>query len=311
MSHHKFAFFQTVVLLSGITAASPVPAQPSGRLELIQESSFSLPRGFEVTGATLSENGSVVVWSRENSAVIWTDGESTKRLCPDQAIDPLASVVVNPPSGIEIVDGRTGRLILARLTGGCRWGRRLGPRGTIVAAAYHRRTSQWIALLSRGALSMLGGPRGRNEASQAPVPVSAAELPTMHMTPSATGVILSSLKAPYEWVSISTDGVPLMRGRPFMTDTTVASGSDFRASAGFLGMSTHHIDSGYVQLLADPKSDLRVIVVYATNAEVTRRTTLDVPIGILDFQPTTKRLLALRRTDELELVTYRLRRTSP
>lgn len=76
-------------------------------------------------------------------------------------------------------------------------------------------------------------------------------------------------------------------------------------------MPTLEIDSGFIQVLADPKSDLRVIVLYSPNARLVRQAVMRVSLGFLDFEPITNRLLALRRTDGLELVTYRLQRNSP
>lgn len=141
--------------------------------------------------------------------------------------------------------------------------------------------------------------------------VPVADLATTHMTRSSSGVVLSSLTSPFIWKSVSTAGRTLIWGRPFPTEARIEEISGSAARSSFLGLAAYEIDEGFIQLLADPRSDLRVISVYGPDAKVISQTSLRVSLGFLDFERETNHLLALRRTDGLELVTYRLMRTSP
>ena len=108
---------------------------------------------------------------------------------------------------------------------------------------------------------------------------------------------------------MSRAGRTLVRSRPFTADTVITGVSDTVVSSELVGMATHAIDKGFIQLLADPRSDLRVLVVYGPDGRTFRRATIGVSLGLLDFEPVATHVLALRRTDTLELVTYSLHRS--
>jgi hypothetical protein len=71
-----------------------------------------------------------------------------------------------------------------------------------------------------------------------------------------------------------------------------------------LGLAVFALDTGYIQLLADPKTDLRAMLVYAPDGSLTHVTTIDTSMGILSTDPTEHELLMIRRTDKLEIVRY-------
>lgn len=77
-----------------------------------------------------------------------------------------------------------------------------------------------------------------------------------------------------------------------------------------LGTGIFALDSGFIQILVDPKSDLRLVVRYAQNGAPEAVESLSTAFGILDTEPACKVLLALRRTDRLELVWYLWRWTA-
>lgn len=226
-------------------SATALPAQVPAGVRLVEVASYSVPSGLEVSGAALSESGSVVFWSRESKLVMTTDGRRLQTLCLGQSLDPLAATFIGEPSRIEIIDGRSGRIVRTGPRNTCRFGAELGRPGTIVAATYSRQRDEWIDLTNRNgktALVIAGGGQRRYVAIPI-VPVT--ELAMTHITGSPHGVVMSSLKPPFAWTSVSMAGRTLARGRPFTGDTLIVGVSDTAASSELVGMATRAIDSTY------------------------------------------------------------------
>lgn len=206
--------FAVALFVVAIRLAATGLAQTNG-IQLVQVASVSVPASFEISGGTLSESGALLFWSRENKAVMWTDGRLTRTLCPGSSIDPLAASFARSSSSIEIVDGHSGRVVSATSRGSCLTGRRLAPPGTIVAASYVHKTDEWVGLTAANGQSALVFSSDGKGLVEVPLSLRPAALRAMHMTPSVNGVVLSSLMAPHEWLSVSREGQTLMRGQPF------------------------------------------------------------------------------------------------
>jgi hypothetical protein len=67
------------------------------------------------------------------------------------------------------------------------------------------------------------------------------------------------------------------------------------------------LDDAYLQEIADRTSDIRHFFVFDERGELLRESSVDVPMGVLDVDGTTKRLLVLRNTGVPELVVYKWR----
>jgi hypothetical protein len=72
----------------------------------------------------------------------------------------------------------------------------------------------------------------------------------------------------------------------------------------WVGLATLHLDRGFLQVLADRGGERRAFAVYDSTGVLRRVTLVDAFIGFLDSDPASRRLLALRRTDRVELVVY-------
>jgi hypothetical protein len=71
-----------------------------------------------------------------------------------------------------------------------------------------------------------------------------------------------------------------------------------------VSLGTLALDHGYLQTIADLKSDLRVLVLYDTDGRVIRQSRLDVAIGMQYSIPARRLLLAAVRTNESQLIVY-------
>lgn len=262
-----------------------------------------------MSGAALAPNGALVFWSRESKAVRWTDGRSMRDLCLGVNLNPLAAAFNATSKKIEIVDGQTGRIFQTNPGGACRVKSTMGRAGRVQAAAYARGAGQWFGLMRRDSRTFVVVVENNGRRSQLRTPhIPEQDLAATHMTASQTGVVFSTLKAPFAWRSVAPTGRIESHGRPFRADTTIKMASDSAGISELFGTPVRAIDAGFIQLLSDPRSDLRVLVTYAPNGRANKVSAIKLSLGLLDFEPTANRLLALRRTDMAEIVTYSLQR---
>ena len=112
------------------------------------------------------------------------------------------------------------------------------------------------------------------------------------------GVIVSSRLFPFAWSAVAEDNRISASGRFPAGDEAYYSSDPWVATGVFA------LDIGFVQVLADLASDRRHLVIYDPSGAFTRRRVIDVPFGILDTAPSRRQLLALRRTDRVEVLTY-------
>lgn len=283
-------------------------AQGPNGINLRQVASVVVPVGFEVSGAALSRDGALVFWSRESKAVRWTDGRHMRVVCAGVELDPLAAAFSETSKKIEIVDAQTGRIFQANPGGSCRVKSTIGSPGRVQAAAYSREAKQWVGLMQPGGHTVVVVKHDGRRSPLSIPRIAEQDLAATHMTASPTGLVFSSLKPPFAWRSVSWTGRISSYGRPFGSDTLIRIDSDSATNSQLFGTPVRAIDSGFIQLLSDPRGDLRVIATYGPNGRASKVSAIKLSLGLLDFEPTTKRLLALRRTDMAEIVTYSLHR---
>lgn len=132
-----------------------------------------------------------------------------------------------------------------------------------------------------------------------------------YLTAAGRNAILSSLQWPFAWMSVDARGLKTTAAEPAGDWTHTVTSGKFSGPAiqdsirGWVGLSTVKLDQGFLQTLADPRSDRRVFVLYDNNGHVVRATSVDVAMAAVASEPRARLLLFLRRTDRLELVVYR------
>jgi hypothetical protein len=112
------------------------------------------------------------------------------------------------------------------------------------------------------------------------------------------GIIVSSRHFPFAWSTAADSGARPVTGR------VPAGNEPYYGNDPWIGTGVFALDSGFVQVLADLASDRRHLVIYDSSGVFRRRRAIDVPFGILDTAPDRRQLLALRRTDRVEILTY-------
>ena len=115
---------------------------------------------------------------------------------------------------------------------------------------------------------------------------------------SEKGTLVSSRRFPFSW-SLGDDAGSgaAVAGRIPAADAGLYEGA-------WLGAGVFALDAGFLQVLADLESDRRHLILYDASGARVRRYEMDVAFGILATSPGSRRLLAVRRTDRVELVTY-------
>jgi len=276
-------------------------------LLLTEERVIDIPLEFPLTAVTISDDGSALYWSGSARTVILHTAESVTILCPGALEEPVAAAF-DPLDllQIEIVDAGRSAIVTVSADGGCDHRTDLSGIGRLVGGA--RTGVGWV--LAR--LDSLGVPTivGLDSAGHLlwtktsdgdlgnPLTVRSA-----HIIAWESGTVLSSMVWPFRWLSLDRQGKAIVTG----AFEQVRALEERRSLAEWVGLPVLPIDSGYVQTLADPRSDARVLVLYKPDGALRRQRQLLGPIGLVASNILSRRVVALRRSDRLELIMYQWR----
>lgn len=244
-----------------------------------------MPAHVVVRGGALSPRGDAsLFWSGDTVWIATTRRDEVRAVCPERVRAPLGAAFVSPQAAgrapvIEIVDGgmegeEEPRLI--RFSGGqCRDTAWSGPDPSLPMA---RDASGWV--------------------SDFEVPIAWSDSAVISVSSGPRGLIVSSRRFPFAWATAAGGGDRPAAGR------VPAVNEPYYGNDPWIGTGVFALDTGFVQVLADLASDRRDLVFYDSSGAFKRRRVIDVPFGILDTAPDRRQLLALRRTDRVEILTY-------
>jgi hypothetical protein len=203
---------------------------------------------------------------------------------------------------VEVIDAEGPSLLRASLSGSC-----------------SKRPLKWEGMISSGVFSgrrWLVLSEGRPNATQLvrleDRPRALFDLPHRPRTPldreasfvtaSSGRTMHASMIWPFEWVALDTAGTVVLESRAITRTTRALVDTTY---VDWVGLPVFQLDSGFLQTLADPRSDKRVLVLYDLDGRVVNRRAMNVAFGILTVSVHQRMLLALRRSDRNELVRYR------
>ena len=278
-----------------------------------------LPPHVVVRGGALSPRGDAsLFWSGDTVWIASTRLAEVRAVCPERVRAPLGAAFLSTPAAgrapaIEIIDGgvegeEEPRLI--RFSGGqCRETAWSGPDPSLPMA---RDASGWVAVSGTGpgapsgtAVTRVSLVRGGGtpfstpfSASDIDLPIAGSDSAVISVSSGPRGIIVSSRRFPFAWATAADGGDRPAAGR------VPAGNESYYGSNPWIGTGVFALDSGFVQVLADLASDRRDLVFYDSSGAFKRRRVIDVPFGILDTAPDRLQLLALRRTDRVEILTY-------
>ncbi|WP_428104006.1 hypothetical protein [Candidatus Palauibacter sp.] len=286
------------------------------RLILTEASRYAMTADAQVNGGTLSpDGGQHLFWNDDTVWVASTDQSEVRAVCPGIVRTPLGAAFVRDTTradsvAIEVIDGGAGEDIAPRLVRSvgrqCRtetWNVPEPARPLTHAAGLWAfvteipPTPRVKPPMNRVTLSMTDGHTVRPTTLD--LPASWSDSVALVLSGTSRVIILSSRLLPFSW--IATDDA----GRVTVVGAIPTSNELFYTYDTWVGTGVFALDSGFVQVLADLESDRRHLIIYDSLGAFRRRTILDVPFGILHTLPHRQELLALRRTDRLEILTYR------
>lgn len=126
-----------------------------------------------------------------------------------------------------------------------------------------------------------------------------------HLASSDSLLVLTVVRPPHTTRVYDTVGTQLLSFAPaFGPATAITAG---QPAADWASLSTLPLDCGYLQVLADLRSDRRRLLVYDAAGRLLRETEMDVPIGFVSSSPSGRRLVATRHLGTSEIVQYRWR----
>lgn len=294
-------------LLAGAAGAPDQGALSSDRLLLREIRAAVVPVGFEPAGGALSSDGDVVLWSRTRGDlfVLGSDGVGS-RLDFGSNDPPTSAAFLDGGATIAVMVGRSGREVRIDRQGNLIADRFLGgwvDSAPVHAAAFDGRG--WLVVTrslddnlalrhvaASGQVTQLLTLRGVQHRSQ--LPDSFARVSAHAIA--AGGRYLVTLWWP-PWTTVIIDST----GR---TERVLRPVSHESMSRFTLAVPALPLDRGFIQTLADLQSDIRLHQLFDARGRPARHITSGVRAGLVAVSLTGQLILALRRSDVLEAVTY-------
>lgn len=278
-------------------------AQDHRRLELFEIQSIPVPDDVEIAGGMLSGTEEFLAWTRTGYVVLGTRSGTAACQLP---ITQIVAARTASPGSLEVVTSK-GLYRLEIANGPACASVDVRPilvqalDNEIVSAAFD---GQWvIGMINPGGSSRLArlGPQGFVAIGSANLNQQ-LRLRASHISAHNREVVISEMGWPFGW-RIAGRGAS-SRKRQFDRDTLLASNKDTAQALEMVGTGMRFLDEGFISVLADPRSDLRALVVFDRSGSRQRIATVSIPLGVLDTRPDSRLLLAVRRTDVIELVVY-------
>jgi hypothetical protein len=297
--------------LFALCASAQTSPSVHTRLHLEEIARIALSKNFDASGAELSPSGSVLVWSRNQRTVAVLKRGLAYPICGRRTVDPISAAFTEGDSVIEVIDSVSRRVIQAGTNGRCVELAGRIPDGSVAAA--HVPTGWYVAsidTIGEGTLSYR-----RTDEPAKWISVVDGDSPTgraLHLATSAMAavgnrILISSLRSPFDWALYDSTGRVLAR-----SDRALAIRLSQGDEIGWtLGLGVHALDSGFVEVLGDLRSDERKLALFDASGRFLRIASVPAPLGILHTLPVTRRLVVLRRLNTPELVIYSWRWQSP
>jgi hypothetical protein len=292
-----------VVVLAAPACSEKRAAFP--KLVLAEQATFPLPESLSVRSARLNENGDLLVLSQHGRVfrIRPKDGDVHPVSCGSGEWVAARSVA-NPGERIEgLVAHPFGK---RTCTGGTAQDIPLDSIGEVLQAGWDGVRWVWAVHLPERRMAIVGEAVGGNTARRLDTLWTVADLKPgqdiyLHSSPNT--ILFGEFRSPFR-VWVVRNAQALLRLDPPAALRDSLGGPD---TLRWVSLSTHALDSGYVQHFADLNGDERILMLYALDGRAIRSLRVDAPFGLLANDPVRRELLAYRRINRPELVVYRWR----
>ncbi|HEX2091528.1 MAG TPA: hypothetical protein VHG28_03960 [Longimicrobiaceae bacterium] len=295
-----------MAILVALLSLESASAQSSPPLHLEAIYTRSLPDSFAVTGVSASSSGAVAYWAADQPYII-VDTDTQRHVIEAKQVGlPVAVAVLGGDSIVEVVDGRTPRIIRLSMTGQV-----LGERSVDLPFSIEhgaRANGVWIVVGKDSAnikvMSIADG--GEVKAIDSPSPLTSAwSRSSAYITGWQAGYSVSLIGSPFDAYAIDSDGsrTPVHFVQPLLPESDTSSYQPL-----WISMPIVRLETGFLRTFADLRSDTRILVLYDDHGNISRQTLIRSPLGFVASLPERRLLIAIRKSDQLEVVGYRWRR---
>lgn len=126
------------------------------------------------------------------------------------------------------------------------------------------------------------------------------------ITGTGTTLIFTNTRAPFLNTIVDAKGLTQLVFSP-VPDSLHSDQMSLDIPETVISLPTLIVDGHYLQTLSDLRSDRRTVLLFSAAGAFIRSTHLDVPIGFVAVEPSLNVLVAVRRSDRVEIVKYRWR----
>lgn len=299
-------------VLLALSVEVQAQADTNRRLRLTETQTITVDDLWEFRGGTLSPEGDLVVWDGRKAILIRMTGVATAAgpttLCPNLLRSPVAAAFHPDTRTIEVVDAQLRSVVRVDDDARCLAQAVLPLDGDVLMGA--RTAAGWVLAISStetGEVQLRAlDTHGRERPFAWPADSASPRNPRIAwLTANGNELVLASMLWPFNWVVADTVGQVLLRGSPIKAGSTAMPELQQNELLDWVGLNVLPLDTGFIQVVSDPRGDRRLLVLFDPDAQVLRRTVVHVPFGLIASAPKNRELIGLRRTDRLELVRYR------
>lgn len=299
-----------LVLASSTSIAEAQQGRSSGlHLELHEATSIPLPRGAAVLGGTLGAAGDILIWTPSEVWEFSTPHSGVQQVCAGMKLEPRYVVHRAPPIKAEIFDSVTSSVVVVDTAGHCfRRNETLFERAESIVAATQ---VGWAQVETRpGAAPIVrwvGRDGVRTDTIRMRDDVRLGDATDLTARGERESLLLAEAAFPFRilryvsghYLSVVTDPGGLF------------TGAERSALQAWTALPAVRLDQAYLQVLADPRSDERRLMLFSDTGRLVQSTIVEVAMGVLDADPRTRTVLAIRNVGVPELVIYTWRWRAP
>ena len=300
----RIAVMGLVAAAVSVSSAAQLP-RPARELQIEEVEAVVLPDDVGILGGTFAADGSVILWGAN---ALWTHsmGERGVRpICRNLAIAPRYAAASAIRGHYEVLDSASSRVLRIQPEDPCvpRTVWQTSGRPSIVG----RTGTSWLEIVLASSTQLIVQGPGRVQRDsivsipfEQPIRIGAVEDYVTSAAPDA--MLVTEIAFPYRTFRISSRAKMTVAIDPA---SQLSPRDRVSVLAGWESLRVVRLDDAFIQILADPRSDQRRILVFDTRGQMVRSTLLDVALGVLDANQRSHILIALRNVGRSELVYYR------
>ena len=296
--------------LLGITSCTaPVPSDKSPRLELSELWTSQLPDSFDLAGVTGSMQG-LVLWSHSKPYLLERDSTGTWRQRSLATGRSPVSVHTSEPGGhLYLLDTTRAALTQTRLLREDTVIAVLPGLSGLESAAVVN--DQWFVGTKDSVGSSSVWALGRRSLRlifryRSPLGRSQPVFDRSSLDCSKGTLILTGRWFPFVTYVLDAGGAIIREFTPNLATAVVGDSIEAQKYV-LVATRTLPLDRGFLQVLSDPYSLRRVLILYDLGGNTLRVSLLNAPVGFVHSIPDERILIAYRHLDRPEIVAYRWR----